>query len=63
MEEEKYRLIKLIESSQEKLNSSNELIQRSCEFLDFFRSIETEPFYPELKNQREKENGKGRISL
>ena len=56
-EEEKYRLKELIEFSQERLNSTNELIKSSCQLLDFFRSIQNEPFYPELKNQREKENG------
>ena len=56
-EEEKYRLMKLIESSQERLSSTNELIKSSCLLLDLFRSIENDPFYSELK--RQKENGEG----
>ena len=55
-DERKYRIIKLIESSQERFNSTNELKRSSCLFLDSFRSIQDEPFFPELKNQREKEN-------
>ena len=51
----KYRLMKLIESSQERLSSTNELIKSSCLLLDLFRSIGNDPFYPELKNQMEKE--------
>ena len=59
-EERKYHLKKLVESSKERIYSSNELIQKSRLLLKVMNKLENDPFYSELKRQIENGGGKAK---
>ena len=57
-EKEKYCPKEVINSSRERIRLTDKRIIESYLYLEFLNKIQNEPFYPELKNQRGKENGK-----
>ena len=51
----------LIGSSRKRIHLTNEKIKGSWLYIDFLYKIENEPFYPELKSQRQKKSGGEKI--